>query len=274
MPKLKCDDTPELEAIEETLYVPLLGRIYADEHFPNILTDRTARELKDRLPANIKGSDTQTQYTLLAGAVRSANMDRCISGFLDRNPDGVIVELGCGLETAYFRGGPGTGTWYEVDLPDVIEYRRSLLGEREDDILVSADAFSGEWMDIVRERHPDSPVLVTASGLLYYFPRERVLGLLRGLRGRGRVEFVFDTVSSKGMARMRGYMKKVGHADAAMHFCVDDAESFAAESGARLIAEEPYYAHTDRTGLSFITSATMRVSDRFMMVKMVHIALE
>ena len=52
-------------------------------------------------------------------------MDRFIRAFLERRPDGVIVQLGCGLETAYFRCDNGRSRWYAVDLHHVVEYRRS-----------------------------------------------------------------------------------------------------------------------------------------------------
>lgn len=61
--------------IEETLFVPMIGRIYAGEHFPNILYDEKALSIKDSLPKNIKSLETYTEYTFLAGAVRSINFE-------------------------------------------------------------------------------------------------------------------------------------------------------------------------------------------------------
>ena len=82
----------------------------------------------------------QNQYNLLASASRSANMDRIIRAFLERRPDGVIVQLGCGLETTYHRCDNGKTHWYAVDLPHVIEYRRGLLPEPERELYISGDA--------------------------------------------------------------------------------------------------------------------------------------
>lgn len=67
---------PDFSTVEDTLFVPMLGRIYASENFPHILKDDKVMALKTKLPKNIKGQDTQTQYTLMASAVRSTNMDR------------------------------------------------------------------------------------------------------------------------------------------------------------------------------------------------------
>ena len=158
----------EFDTGEDTLFVPMLGRIYASENFPGILDDRKALELRDRLPGDIRGRDTQTQYTFLASAVRSANVDRAVGDFVSRYPDGVIVEFGCGLETAYHRNANGH-TWYELDLPEVIDYRREMLGESEDDICIPGDAFACGWLDRVRSEHPGAPILVISSGVFYYF---------------------------------------------------------------------------------------------------------
>ncbi len=264
---------PELSTVEDTLFVPMLGRIYASEKFPHILRDDKALQLKEKLPENLRGQDTQTQYTLMASAVRSNNMDRYIRDFLKRNPDGIIVELGCGLETAFYRNDNGKNLWYEVDLPDVIAYRTSLLEPQQRDVPIAADGFEEEWMKKIRAEHPDAPLLITASGLFYYFPQYRVLALFRMLKKYGNAEVVFDAVNAKGMKRMHKYMKQVGHDDAAMYFYVDSGAEFANRVGARLLAEEPYYAHTQTKGLQFMTAATMKLSDRFGMVKMIHIRL-
>lgn len=73
---------PEFNAVENTLFIPMLGRIYASEHFQNILYDEKALSLKDVLPKGLAETGSQSQYTLLASASRSANMDRYIRDFL------------------------------------------------------------------------------------------------------------------------------------------------------------------------------------------------
>ena len=267
----------KLGIVEDTLFIPMLGRLYASEHCPRILYDRKALELKEKLPFGLLKQDSQSQYTLLASAVRSANMDRFIRAFLDRRPNGVIVQLGCGLETAYYRCDNGKTRWYAVDLPHVVKYRRELLPEPERETYLAGDAFAEDWIKQIRADVPDAPILVIAGGLFHYFEESKVVGLLRMLTGFGEVEIVFDTVSKSGMAMMRKkYMKQVGHGDAQMFFYVDSASELAGKIGnsARVLAEEPYYRHIPRTGLKLPTKISMAVSDRFWMVKMVHLAAE
>ena len=87
-----------LGVVEDTLFVPMLGRIYASEHCPQIIYDKKALELKEKLSPDLLGNGSQSQYTLLASAARSANMDRFIQEFLrDRLITAVITERRAGM---------------------------------------------------------------------------------------------------------------------------------------------------------------------------------
>lgn len=46
----------KFNAVENTLFIPMLGRIYASEHFQNILYDEKALSLKDVLPKDLAGN--------------------------------------------------------------------------------------------------------------------------------------------------------------------------------------------------------------------------
>ena len=252
----------KLGVVEDTLFVPMLGRIYASEYCPQILYDKKALELKKKLPSDLIKQNKQNQYTLLASASRSANMDRFIRSFLERRPDGVIVQLGCGLETTYYRCDNGRTRWYAVDLPHVIDYRRELLPELERETYLAGDAFSEDWIRQVRTEFPDA--------------QNKVVALLRTMGQFGNMEVVFDTVNKKGMAMMqKKYMKQVGHADAQMFFYVDSVEELAAKIGGnvKVIAEEPYYRYIPKNGLKLSTKVSMAVSDQFKMVKMIQLKL-
>ena len=134
--------------ISKTLFVPMYGRIYTTEHFPNILNDIAALKLKNKIPPENK---LQSQYTYIASAVRSRNIDRYINNFLKINPDGIIVEIGCGLETTYFRHPDIKTTFYDMDLPEVIDYREKLIPLGEYQKLIKGDLFKEEWIEIIKK---------------------------------------------------------------------------------------------------------------------------
>lgn len=262
--------------IEDTLFIPMLGRIYASEHFPKLFYDKKSLSLKEKLPSNLLKQGSQNQYTLLASASRSSNMDRCILDYLRRRPGGVIIQLGCGLETAYYRNDNGNTHWYAVDLPHVIAYRKELLPKPDRETYLSGDAFEEGWIRQVRAAFPDAPLLVTASGFFYYFEKEKIICFLQKLQQYGEIEVVFDAVSKSGLTMMqRKYMKKVGHANAQMHFYVNAASQLASSIGknTKVLVAEPYYRHIDKTGLNLSTKLGMNISDLLGMVKVIHLEL-
>ncbi len=268
----------ELGVVEDTLFVPMVGRIYASESCRKVLYDEKALELKDSLPEGLVAQSLkqQSEYNMIASASRSANMDRYIKNFIKRKPNGVIIQLGCGLETTFSRDDNGETKWYSIDLPNVIEYRKGLLPESERETCIAGDAFSEEWIEQVRSEVGEAPLLVTASGLFYYFEEETVITLFRMLQNHGDIEVVFDSVNKSGIRMMqKKYMKQVGHADAKMFFYVDSAAALAAQIGGSVVvlAEEKYYQYISREGLKISTRISMNVSDLLTMVKMVHLHL-
>ncbi len=266
----------DFDAVEKTLFVPMLGRIYASENCRSILYDEKALALKPRLPQDIFMDGRQNQYTLLASAVRSRNMDCLIREFLSKRKDGVVVQLGCGLETTFSRNDNGKSLWYEVDLPEVIEYRRQLIRESERDIYVPCDAFTSVWIKKAREENPDCPIMVVAGGLFHYFGKDKVLSLMRMMQRFGNIEIVFDAVNGCGLAMMkRRYMKKMGHDDAKMYFHVDSAKRLALEigCGAKVAESGKYFGAIGRKGLKLSTRLSMDISDLLGMLRMIHLVL-
>ena len=55
----------ELGVVEDTLFIPMLGRIYASEKCPAILYDKKALSLKDKLPSGMIENDGQRRHLVL-----------------------------------------------------------------------------------------------------------------------------------------------------------------------------------------------------------------
>lgn len=96
------------------------------------------------------------------------------------------------------------------------------------------------------------------------------------LQGHGDIELLFDAVNKHGMLMMRKkYMKTIGQKDVPMYFYVDSAKKFAEQfgSGVSVLAEEGFYQHIPKSGLSFVTKMTMRIADRLHKVKMIQLQI-
>lgn len=264
-----------LTNISETLFVPMCGRIYASEHFPKLFYDAQALKLKSQIPEKALKFNQQSQYTFMASVSRCKNIDNSIKNFLKENPYGIIIELGCGLETTYFRTDNGRAQWYELDLPEVIEFREKFIPMQERMTFIKSSVFDKDWIDNLNKSTQNQPVLFIAGGLFHYFEQNNVIKLLQNLCKFSNAQIVFDTVSRLGMKGTKKYMKKMGHDSAKMYFYCNKAELLAAKisSNVRVIEERDFYKCIDKTDMNFITQFFMRVSDLMHMVKIIELKL-
>lgn len=261
----------QLTPISETLYIPLRGRIYASKHHPDILYDATALALLPRLPRKAHEVAGESEYTLLASAVRSRQMDLAIQRFLSQSPEGAVINLGCGLETLAQRNSNGKARWFSLDLPEVIALRETLLSACCYEKTMAFSMFDTAWIERVKSLSK-GPYLVIASGLFYYFNTQSVMALMRSLFGFGEATLVFDAVSSFGMRGTKHYMKKMGKTDAEMLFSLDRADALAGDVSPRtkmLDERRMFDVVLRKNGLKWTTWWSMRLSDRFQMVKVI-----
>lgn len=267
---------PELSSLSDTLYVPLLGRIYASKYHPDILYDGAALSLWDQLPQRVREMPGQTEYTQLASAVRSKNIDLSVRSFLDHYPNGAIVNVGCGLESLYERNDNGQAQWFELDLPEVLALRKEYFPPRERDHYLPCSMFEYAWIEQVRAQ-TQGPVLVIASGLFVYFKKERVIHFIEQLSRFGQAQLVFDVVSSAGINISRRYMKKMDRQDAEMFFSVDKPEDFAKQINAGIVRIESrkfYAIIKQKNELALSTKLKMSFSDLFNMVKLIEFTID
>ncbi len=263
----------KLSKVSDTLYVPLLGRIYASNNHKNILYDEKALEVSESLPSELFLDNGQNEYTYIASAVRSTNIDYYVKKFLDQNPNGSVVNLGCGLEDIYDRIDNGTANWFELDLPNVLELRKQYFPPSERDHYLPYSILDYTWIDELKKLTSEKVIFV-ASGLFHYFKEKDVIELLRKISELPDCEIVFDAVSSAGMKITHRYMKKMGREDAFMYFSVDNAEELVKKinTNMKLIESRKYYSIIKtKKSLSFSTKFKMIFSDTFNMVKMVHL---
>jgi O-methyltransferase involved in polyketide biosynthesis len=114
-------------------------------------------------------------------ALRARAFDDEISRFLAAHPDGSVVALGEGLETGFWRVDNRRVSWLSVELPEMAALRRELLPQAPNLRLSERSALDEEWMD---EVDGSRGVLLAAQGLLMYFERDQVYGLIDACRRR------------------------------------------------------------------------------------------
>lgn len=142
--------------------------------------------------------------------IRAKWSDSLIREFLARHPRALILALGDGLETQFWRVDNGSVEWLSLDLPAVISIRRRVLPHHERNRLIEGSVRDLRWLEAIETIRP---TLVTANGLFMYLARSDVVQLLQALAVKFRhAEILFDTVpewvsrrTAKGLKLNRTY---------------------------------------------------------------------
>ncbi|MCC3312345.1 class I SAM-dependent methyltransferase [Nocardia africana] len=133
--------------------------------------------------------------------LRPLCFDRAVADFARRHPRGVVVALGDGLETGFWRSDSDSLRWLSVDLPGVIGVREQVMPQDPRAEVMGCSVVDTRWIGRV---DADDGVLVTAQGLLGYLQPAEALGLIdvcaHAFPGG---EMVFDTIP--GWLRRRSH---------------------------------------------------------------------
>lgn len=125
-------------------------------------------------------------------ATRSSMFDDALRPWLAAHPGGMVVELGCGLETQFQRCDDGRVSWLCVDVPDAMAVRERYLPSSERCRHLALSALDPAWLD---EVDPSRGVFITAQGLFMYFEEAEVRRLVTLVVERlPGAELMFDVI--------------------------------------------------------------------------------
>lgn len=154
----------DLGPVQETLLLPLFGRAQETSRGLGLLDDPKAVEMVARLDYDFSRWDGLK--TLRGLTIRTRMFDDHVRTFLERHPEGTVVEIGAGLNTRFERLDNGRAHWVELDLPDTMALRRQFFTETDRRTLIAASALDTDWFATVQER-PGPFCFVSEAVLIY-----------------------------------------------------------------------------------------------------------
>lgn len=186
-----------LGPIEQTLLIPLYGRALETLKPHGLLRDPLAVHMVERLDYDFSKWDGTP--SMIGATMRTLMFDQEVAAFLDVNPGGTVVEIGCGLNTRFERLDQGRAHWIEMDFPDVIALRRRFMDEGPRRTMLAADAASPSWLNVVARR--GGPVCFVSEASLIYLEEPQVRDVALRLAGRfPGAWLVSDTMSRRLVA--------------------------------------------------------------------------
>ncbi|MBN1334408.1 MAG: class I SAM-dependent methyltransferase [Deltaproteobacteria bacterium] len=171
-----------------------------------ILKDPWAEAIVDRLTPLL--ADTPSPFyrklrrygsqpaLVLHLTMRARQYDRYARAFAARHPGATVVNLGCGLDTRFWRIDDGGLHLYDLDLPEMIALKRVLVEETDRYHLVGQSVLDPAWRDRLATEQT-GPFLFLAEGLFMYLPPDDVRSLVVDLRSRfAGSELVFEAFNT------------------------------------------------------------------------------
>lgn len=216
----------EKNTVQETLIIPLLGRLVCSERFPQLFSDPEAKRLCDSLDYDFSGKRKKMErpaglFGALEVAQRQYDLQCEVKAYLKAHPRAAVVNLGCGLDDSFRKCDNGLCRGYDLDFPDVIAVRDALLpaGAREEHI--ACDLNDHAWMNRI---DASGGAIFFAAGVFYYFKTEDLKTLFSAMAARlpGAV-LTFDACNRRGAKLMRKtWLKEAGITDVGAYFSLEN----------------------------------------------------
>lgn len=167
-----------LSGIPETMLIALWARAAESKRENPIIRDDQAVHMVGQIEYDFSKFNNGW-LSQLGVAVRTEILDREVNKFIRNYPDGVIINIGCGLDTRYFRLNNGKVHWYDLDLPEAIDIRKNFFCETQCYKMIPKSVFDNSWINEVDVK--DRQVLIIAEGILMYFTEKQVKALMNTL---------------------------------------------------------------------------------------------
>ena len=169
---------PTFTPLEASLFLTLCARALDNRGPHPILADNMADEIVRKLDYDYDQFHLNTNL-IVTVAHRAKKLDDVASGFLDRHPDAIGLDLGAGLDTRLLRVTPPSSVdWYDIDFPAVIAARERLVPRHTNAHGLGADVTAPNWLEAIPT---DRPAVIVADGLMAFLTLEEWVSLLNRL---------------------------------------------------------------------------------------------
>ncbi len=230
--------------VQETLIIPLYGRMMCSRRYPNLFSDQTAGELMEKIDYDFtalekKSGSLMQRFGFLEAAMRQSDLAWEVRDYLKSHPRAAVVNLGCGLDNTGRACDNGTCRIYNLDFPEVIALRNEMLppGERETNL--PCDLNDPAWMEKIDAAEG---AVFFAAGVFYYFQKKAVRALIGAMaKAFPGARLAFDAANQKAVRLMlKTWIKDAEIQDVGAYFSVSDPQELASWAPSLRVSSRGY----------------------------------
>lgn len=162
--------------VANTLFIPLTMKALENRKNNGLFKDQQADDIVTKLGIPLPNMELIQKGTQIGTAVRVKTLDQQLEIFLQNNPDGVVITLGCGLDNRLLRLKKTSTHALNIDLPEVINIREKYVKEASNMVINKGfSILESKWFEYIKETYRDRPKIFIAEGILLYFNEAQVL---------------------------------------------------------------------------------------------------
>ena len=182
--------TTQLTPVEQTAFLTVYARALESRWRRPILGDRLADEVVGRIDYDFTGLGVQASVVCQT-ALRAKMLDDRVRDFVHKHHDAVVVDLGAGLDSGFYRVDPPRSVdWYSVDLPGILALRDEALPTNPHSHSVPVSLAEKHWPETIPG---DRPTMLIADGLFAFLPEPVIVGIFRQITDHFSTgEFAFN----------------------------------------------------------------------------------
>jgi len=182
--------TTQLTPVEQTAFLTVYARALDSRWRRPILGDRLADEVVGRIDYDFAGLGVQASVVCQT-ALRAKMLDDRVRDFVHKHHDAVVVDLGAGLDSGFYRVDPPRSVdWYSVDLPGILALRDEALPTNPHSHSVPVSLAEKHWPETIPG---DRPTMLIADGLFAFLPEPVIVGIFRRITDHFSTgEFAFN----------------------------------------------------------------------------------
>lgn len=192
----------QFPAVSKTALVPLYCKAIDYQAKRPILKDKFSFDLYQRIEFDwniVKKSIRSSDPVLMA--VRVRKFDEMCRQFLDRSPDGIIVNMGSGLDNRFGRIDNNQCYFVDLDFPEVIAFKKSITQFSTRNAMIGKSVLDFSWIKQISELRMThhAPVFFIAEGVMIYLDIQEMQELFINIRRIfPQSEIFFDLFSERG----------------------------------------------------------------------------
>jgi O-methyltransferase involved in polyketide biosynthesis len=168
--------TTDLSPVEQTAFLTEYARALDSRSTRPILADALAHDAVNKIDYDFAGLGVQTSVVCQT-ALRGKVLGDRVRHFVGKHPDAVVVDLGAGLDSGFYRVAPPTSVdWYSVDLAGIVGVRDRALPAATQSHSVAVSLSDPSWPESIPG---DRPTILIADGLFAFLTESVIVGIFR-----------------------------------------------------------------------------------------------